>query len=92
MVTRIYSFLKSHALSLLPDSVLQPLRVWHHRRVLGSFPDTDEPDLAVVRELVRRGAVAVDLGANFGMYTKDSFRPCRTERNRHQCRTGGSDI
>jgi FkbM family methyltransferase len=70
MVTRIYSFLKNRALRLLPDSVLQPLRVWHHRRVLGSFPDTDEPDLAVVRELVQRGAVAVDLGANFGMYTK----------------------
>ena len=70
MVTRIYSFLKSRALNLLPDSVLQPLRVWHHRRVLGSFPDTDEPDLAVVREPVQRGAVTVDLGANFGIYTK----------------------
>ena len=70
MVTRIYSFLKSRALSVLPDSILQPLRVWHHRRVLGSFPDADEPDLAVVRELVQRGTVAVDLGANFGVYTK----------------------
>jgi FkbM family methyltransferase len=38
--------------------------------VLRSFPDADEPDLAVVRELVQRGTIAVDLGANFGMYTK----------------------
>jgi FkbM family methyltransferase len=69
-MTRLYPFLKSHALNLLPDSILQPLRVWHHGRVLRSFPDTDEPDLAVVRELVQRGTIAVDLGANFGMYTK----------------------
>jgi FkbM family methyltransferase len=66
----IYAFIKSRALNLLPDSILQPLRVWHHRRVLRSFPDADEPDLAVIRELVERGTIAVDLGANFGMYTK----------------------
>src|SRR6266849_477150 len=69
-MTGIYSLLKGRALNLLPDSILQPLRVWHHRRVLRSFPDADEPDLAVVRELVQPGTVAVDLGANFGMYTK----------------------
>ena len=70
MVRRVYSFLKSRALRLLPEWVLQPLRVWHHRRVLGSFSDAEEPDLVVVRELVQRGTIAVDLGANFGMYTK----------------------
>lgn len=70
MVNKVYSFLKSRALRLLPDSVLQPLRVWHHRRVLGSFSDSEEPDLVVIRQLVQRGTIAVDLGANFGMYTK----------------------
>lgn len=70
MVTRIYSFLKRRALNLLPDSILQPLRIWHQRRVLSSFADADEPDLAVVRKLVQRGTVAVDLGANYGVYTK----------------------
>jgi FkbM family methyltransferase len=69
-MTTIYSFLKSRALTLLPDSILQPLRVWHHRRTLRSNPDSDEPDLKVVRALVQRGAVAVDLGANIGVYTK----------------------
>ncbi len=44
--------------------------MWHHRHTLRSFPDADEPDLAVVRELVQRGTVAVDLGANIGVYTK----------------------
>jgi FkbM family methyltransferase len=70
MFNRIYSFLKSRALRVLPESVLQPLRVWHHRRVLGSFSDAEEPDLVVIRHLVQRGTIAVDLGANFGMYTK----------------------
>ena len=70
MVNTVYSFLKSRALRLLPESVLQPLRVWHHRRVLGSFSDAEEPDLIVVRHVVQRGTIAVDLGANFGMYTK----------------------
>jgi FkbM family methyltransferase len=69
-VTKIYSFLKSRALNLLPDSMLQPLRVWHHRHTLSSFPDVDEPDLAVVRQLVEHGSVAVDLGANIGVFTK----------------------
>jgi FkbM family methyltransferase len=38
--------------------------------VLGSFSDSEEPDLVVIRYLVQRGTIAVDLGANFGMYTK----------------------
>ena len=57
-------------MSLLPDSILQPLKVWHHRRTLRSSPDFDEPDLRVVRELVQSGTTAVDLGANIGVYTK----------------------
>lgn len=69
-VMGIYSFLKSRALTFLPDSILQPLRVWHHRRTLQSTPDVDEPDLTVVRELVESGSTAVDLGANIGVYTK----------------------
>jgi FkbM family methyltransferase len=66
----IYSFLKRCALTLLPDSMLEPLRVWHHRSTLRSLPDSDEPDLTVVRELVEDGSTVVDLGANIGVYTK----------------------
>jgi FkbM family methyltransferase len=33
-------------------------------------PDIDEPDLTVLRDLVENGSVAVDLGANIGVYTK----------------------
>jgi FkbM family methyltransferase len=70
MVSKIYSFLKDRALSLLPESVLQPLRVWHHRRTLQSSLDVEEPDLTIVRQLVGAGSVVVDLGANIGVFTK----------------------
>lgn len=69
-MTKIYSFLKNHALRLLPNWVLQPLRVWHHRRTLQSALDAEEPDLIVVRHLVEAGTIALDLGANIGVFTK----------------------
>ena len=70
-VGKTYAFLKNRALTILPERVLRPLRMWHYGRVLpGSFTDADEPDLKVVRELVQRGTTAVDLGANIGIYTK----------------------
>jgi FkbM family methyltransferase len=69
-MTAPYTFLKNLALKILPQSVLQPLRVWHHRRTLRSFSDAEEPDIKVIRKLVPRGSLVVDLGANIGMYTK----------------------
>lgn len=66
----MYSFLKDRALTLLPELILRPLRGWHYRRVVGSFSDSDEPDLKVVRKLVQPGTTAIDLGANIGIYTK----------------------
>ena len=69
-MTTIYSFLKRRALNHLPESILAPIRQWHHERVLRSFNDAGEPDLRVVRALVQCGTTAVDLGANIGIYTK----------------------
>lgn len=66
----VYSVLKNAALRYLPDSLLKPLKAWHYERVIRSFTDEEEPDLAVVRKLVEPGSVAIDLGANIGMYTK----------------------
>lgn len=66
----VYSVLKNAALRYLPDSLLKPLKAWHYERVIRSFTDEEEPDLVVVRKLVEPGSVAVDLGANIGMYTK----------------------
>ena len=69
-VDSVYSFLKNRAVAYLPEPVLRPLRAWHYGRVLRSFSDAEEPDLVVVRKLVQPGSVAVDLGANIGVYTK----------------------
>src|SRR4051812_25321597 len=69
-VTAVYSFFKNRALAYLPEPVLAPIRAWHYARVLRSFSDTEEPDIAVVRKLIEPGSVAVDLGANIGVYTK----------------------
>ena len=66
----VYSFLRNHALTHLPEPMLRPLKAWHYRRVLRSFSDAEEPDLIVVRQLVQPASVALDLGANIGVYTK----------------------
>jgi FkbM family methyltransferase len=62
--------LKSLALRLLPEGLLQHLRKLHYARKLRAPADAGEPDLAVVRHLVPAGSWAVDVGANFGVYTK----------------------
>jgi FkbM family methyltransferase len=62
------SILKNLALRLLPEAVLQPLRKAHYARKL--VTGAAEPEMAVLRHLVPAGGCAIDLGANFGSYTK----------------------
>jgi FkbM family methyltransferase len=66
----IYSVLKTIALRVLPSAWLWPLKSWHYTRTLRRFDEREEPDLAVIRGIVEPGSVAVDLGANIGVYTK----------------------
>ena len=54
----------------VPEVVLRRLKAWHYLRTLRTMSDVEEPDLKVVRHLVPAGTVAVDIGANFGIYTK----------------------
>jgi FkbM family methyltransferase len=61
---------KALALQLLPERLLQGLKKFHYRRSLRSATEADEPDLRVVRHLIRPGTQVVDVGANFGIYTK----------------------
>jgi FkbM family methyltransferase len=49
---------------------LVALKRRHYERILRAFDEDQEPDLRVVRHLVRPGATAIDLGANIGVYTK----------------------
>jgi len=60
--------LKTLALRLLPEALLQPLRKAHYARKLATA--AAEPEMTVLRHLVPAGGCAIDLGANFGSYTK----------------------
>lgn len=60
--------LKTLALRLLPEALLQPLRKAHYARKL--MTAAAEPEMVVLRHLLPAGGCAIDLGANFGSYTK----------------------
>ena len=59
---------KSLALRFLPEAVLRPVRKAHYARKLATA--AAEPEMAVLRHLVPVGGCAIDLGANFGLYTR----------------------
>ena len=61
---------KQMALRFLPDRLLQRLKKIHYAKALRAASEGGEPDLKVVRHLVGRGSHVVDVGANFGLYTK----------------------
>ena len=60
--------LKSFALRFLPELVLRQLRKAHYARKLAAAEP--EPEMTVLRHLVPAGGCAIDLGANFGLYTR----------------------
>jgi FkbM family methyltransferase len=59
--------LKHFALRILPEPILQQLRKIHYARKLSQSPE--EPEMAVIAQLLPAGGCAIDLGANFGLYT-----------------------
>jgi FkbM family methyltransferase len=60
--------LKHLALQFLPKPLLQPLRKAHYANKL--VQDPGEPEMCIIPLLLPQGGCALDLGANFGLYTR----------------------
>ena len=63
-------FAKRQALNYLPEWALTPLRKRHYLRVLREMSEDYAPDYILIKRLVQRGDVVVDLGAHVGACTK----------------------
>ena len=59
--------LKAVAYRILPKPIVSELR---HRKHLRDLPTAKEPEEPQVRSLIREGNVVLDIGANFGVFTK----------------------
>lgn len=62
--------IKNIALKLLPEKLLNNLKKVHYVHALTKFSDKDEPDIEIIKSIVRQGDRVIDLGANIGWYTK----------------------
>lgn len=65
-----YYFGRCFALRVLPERVLRWLKKRHYLGILGSISLEEEPELKVVQYLIEPGDFVIDVGSNFGLYTK----------------------
>jgi FkbM family methyltransferase len=75
-VTGLFGVLRLVARRVLPTVLVKRLQRTgfylrrHYCARLAAFEEGDEPDLRVVKALVQPGELAVDVGANIGVYTR----------------------
>jgi len=69
-VHQVKRLLKRMAWKILPQSTVQLIKKRHYFRLLRSSLSEKEPELKVLRYLVKPGDSVIDIGANIGVYSK----------------------
>ena len=67
---RIKLFLKRATWKILPHSTVQLIKKRHYLRLLCSSLLEKDPEIRVIRYLVKPGDSVIDIGANVGVYSK----------------------
>lgn len=69
MALKPKNILKKTTKTFLPNSILLWLKKRYYLKALKKFQDEEEPDIIVVRKLVKDENWVADIGANHGIYT-----------------------
>jgi FkbM family methyltransferase len=64
------SKVKDNVFNLLPKGIQQKIRNKYYEVKISKATEKDEADLLVVSKILKHGQTAIDIGANYGLYTK----------------------
>lgn len=64
------SLLKSIFFKVAPSSVISSMRKRHYLKRFKDLDGSEEPEMQVIKQLVKKGSTVLDVGANFGVYSK----------------------